>query len=226
MVWGAIIGAVASVAGGVMGNRASAGQASQNRDFQLEMSSTAYQRAMVDMRRAGLNPMLAYSQGPASSPSGSTAQQGDLGGASAASAISQAQIRKSGAAQADSQTNLNRASAKNVDQDTKLKSQQQRESVAREAETKQKTSTDFIRGQTLGAQAGVSEQNIRRLRLEIDKFTKSGSGPWANLTDTAIRTLDRILKATEPASSGRSVDKKYKSFPPGMKWMGKGFYRR
>ena len=48
-------------------------EAKKNRDFQEEMRKTQYQTAVGDMKAAGLNPMLAYSQGGAGTPNGSSA---------------------------------------------------------------------------------------------------------------------------------------------------------
>ncbi len=67
-----------NVVGSIMGNRARAAEAQKNRRFQERMRNTEWQAGMEDMKRAGINPALAYSQGGASSPSGSLAQQSDV----------------------------------------------------------------------------------------------------------------------------------------------------
>jgi hypothetical protein len=54
-------------------------EAMKNREWQEHMSNTAYQRAVEDMKKAGLNPILAFQNGGASTPGGSA---GTISGAS------------------------------------------------------------------------------------------------------------------------------------------------
>lgn len=50
------------------------GQASADKQmaFQREMASTQYQRGMADMKKAGLNPIMAYTNGGAAAPPGAS----------------------------------------------------------------------------------------------------------------------------------------------------------
>lgn len=68
--------------GDFLSGRRSQKAAGQAQDFSERMSNTAWQRGMEDMRKAGLNPILAYKAGPASSPMGTMASfpsTGDIG---------------------------------------------------------------------------------------------------------------------------------------------------
>lgn len=62
-------------------------EALANRQFQEHMSSTSYQRAVEDMKKAGINPILAFANGGASTPGGSA---GTISGASMGLASSSA----------------------------------------------------------------------------------------------------------------------------------------
>lgn len=79
--WGSIIGAgigaASSLFGGQQQNSANQAMSQAQMDFQERMRATQYQTTTADLKAAGLNPMLAYSQGGAGTPAGATAQMGN-----------------------------------------------------------------------------------------------------------------------------------------------------
>lgn len=83
---GGLIGGVGSYLGQQSANAANAKIAQQQQDFQERMRQTSYQTSVEDMKKAGLNPMLAYQQGGAGNQPGATAQMQNAIGAGVSSA--------------------------------------------------------------------------------------------------------------------------------------------
>lgn len=95
-VAGPLVGGLLGLGGTAQSNKLSRAEAQKNREFQERMSNTAYQRAMADMGKAGLNPILAARLGPASTPGGSQAPVFDYGSTISSGISSGAQVARLG----------------------------------------------------------------------------------------------------------------------------------
>ena len=119
-------GLISSVVGAGISSAFGQKSANKQMDFQEKMSNTSYQRAMADMKAAGLNPMLAYSQGGASTPTGASHSAPNVDIGSSASSIAQSkqikaqtQVTQAQATSAQSQATLDQAVADVINPESK-----------------------------------------------------------------------------------------------------------
>lgn len=73
-MWQALIGSALGWLGGQQSNRQSEDNAWLQMNFQRDMASTQYQRAVADLKAAGLNPMLSMGHGQNAAPQGAQPQ--------------------------------------------------------------------------------------------------------------------------------------------------------
>jgi hypothetical protein len=92
-----LLAAGGDLLGGLFGSSSAKSRQEDAQAFSADQFSRRYQITTADMKAAGLNPMLAYSQGPGTSPSSSAASASSFGnpgsaGVAAFNAATQAQM--------------------------------------------------------------------------------------------------------------------------------------
>lgn len=185
VVAAALIGGAATIGGALSGQTAAKKEAQKNREFQLAMSSTAHQREVEDLRKAGLNPILSGTGGMgASTPAGATASLPDLG-----SAVGQSSAKALDSMLMKEQIRL---------------TEEQREKVAQEGLTEvERTKQEAIVGEVMRTTA--HERNIAEINnIKAQAVNNTASAGQASTTTQLLKTELPGAKNKETIDSSKA----------------------
>nr|DAE80421.1 MAG TPA: minor capsid protein [Microviridae sp.] len=198
----AAIGAAAAIGGVLLGNKAKKEAAQTQMEFQNQQSSTAYQRAVADMKAAGLNPMLAYSQGGASAGTGSQYQVDDMGQA----ALSGAQSAQS-TTKAAQDVQQSEATTKQIEAQTeKIKSETLDQQLNSAYLAAQIRATQLSGSKTMEEIPGVNAASQQAIVKSLIERGASGYENTGFAADVRRRKADATLAEQEIPKSKAEAD--------------------
>jgi len=177
----ALIPGVGSLVGQSQANQANLKIAREQMAFQERMSNTSYQRAVQDMKASGINPMLAYQQGGASSPGGASAHMENAIGPAVSSAMHGIRLRKE-MKLLDAQ--IDKENAQTVDT---LQSAEGKWLMNQAALWSPDKSVAQFAG--TGAEMRSQSQVIRERMQQLENARREGDYRLASRLETEVRTL-------------------------------------
>jgi hypothetical protein len=217
MAWPA---AIAALGGTLYSAQQAKSRAKDQMSFQRDMSNTAYQRAMADLKQAGINPIMVSKLGGASTPTGAMAPTPDFGSVGEKTAKTLATAK---------QIQLFDAQTRNTNEQSKVHSTTADLNSAKSLVETQKARTEQLIQQE--KRANIEGKKIANtLALQTQQYFKklgyppqvltarwqniAGTFLWENLDDRNKNDLVRAINAF--ATKSTSNAKKFIDDPIGV----------